>query len=293
MCAQSQFIPARTLWQGFNPLGFAKGTFVIFNGYIDESYDNTQNVFTLSCLVARGKVWDSMERRWKLAIAAKNKELAREGRPQISRYHASDCSACRGEFEGWSKDERDAFVINLFQLFKVFPSHTVVFDAQMDDICEVFPEWSFDRLEAAYHLLTGFVMHQLGRDFAKQSNGTPVKITLFHEETGSNGKYDPTILRSYNFQRHDKEFAQRDYFTTIASLRWEHCIALQPADLVAFECFKEAQARTESRRSRKSYKALIDMKSFGIHSMSFNPKAIRALRARMEEQQQLGIIGHD
>jgi len=287
------YIPARQLWSGFNPLGIIKGTFVIFKGYIDESYGPNQNVFSFSCLIARGKDWMEMERKWRLHLTAKNKELAKLGRRTISRYHASDCSGRRGEFKGWSLDERDAFVLKLFELFKKFPSHTVVYDAQLNDICQIFPEWAADRLEAAYFLLTGFLMHQIGSDFKKQSKGTPVKITLFHDRTASDGKYDPTILRAFNQHLNDPTFEQRDFFTTIAPLKWQDSVALQPADLVAFECFKEAEARIEARKSRRSYAALLDMRSFGIHSMSFNQRAIRALRARMEEQQQLGIVGYE
>lgn len=290
---QSCFIPAADLWDGFNPLGVRKGIFVIFKGYIDESFDSAQNVFSLSCLIGRGKAWSELERKWKLSVAAKNKQLARAGRPTISRYHASDCSGCRGEFKGWSRDERDAFVVELFGLLKNFPSHTVVFDVQLDDLCAVFHEWASDRLEAAYYLLTGFLMHLIADDFKKQSRGEPVKITLFHDWTGGNGKYDATILRSFTQQINDPDFAEKDYFTTIAPLQWRQSIALQPADLVAFECFKEATARLEARKSRRAYKELIDMKAFGIHSKSFNPQSIRALRERMEEQQTLGLAGRD
>ncbi len=295
MCARSQhhFIPAADLWDGFNPLGVREGIFVIFKGYIDESFDSTLNVFSLSCLIGKGKAWSELERKWKLHLRAKNRGLAKSGRQMISRYHASDCSGCRGEFKGWDRDERDAFVVELFGLLKNFPSHTVVFDIQLNDLCTVFPEWAKDRMEAAYYLLTGFLMVQIANDFKKLSQGAPVKITLFHDWTGGNGKYNPVILRSFTQKMNDVTFEERGYFTTIAPLQWQDSVALQPADLVAFECFKEATARLEARKSRRAYKALIDMEAFGIHSMSFNPRAIRALRARMEEQQQLGLVSHE
>ena len=293
MSDQSQhccFIPATELWDGFNPLGVKEGFFVILKGYIDESFDNTRNVFALSCLIAKGKAWTELERKWKLCLAAKNKKLAKAGRPTISRYHASDCSGLRLEFEGWDRDERDGFVLELFGLLKNLGSHTVVFDIQLDDLCAVFPECE-DRLEAAYHILTGFLIRQIADDFKKQAKGQPIKVTLFHDWTGGKGKYDPIILRSFAQQINDLNFEGRDYFTTIAPLKWQDSIALQPADLVAFECFKEATARIEARKSRRSYTALIDMPSFGIHSKSFSRKSIRDLRKNMEEQHRPGLAG--
>jgi hypothetical protein len=154
MHVQSQFVPVQKLWEGFNPLGFWKGAFVIFRGYIDESYGTDRNVFALSCLLAEGKGWHKFERKWKLHIAAKNRFLAKNKRRLISRYHASDCSGRREEFEGWTRDERDAFVIGLFGIFKQVPTFTVVFDVQLKELCEIFPEYSSDPLEAAYYWLT-------------------------------------------------------------------------------------------------------------------------------------------
>jgi hypothetical protein len=75
-----------------------------------------------------------MERKWKLHLHAKNKELKKAGRRLISRYHASDCSGCHEEFEGWTRDERDAFVLGLFSVFEGFPSHTAALNMQLDDL---------------------------------------------------------------------------------------------------------------------------------------------------------------
>jgi hypothetical protein len=253
--------------------------FVLFRGYIDESYDNKQNIFALSCLIARGKAWSEMERRWKLHITAKNKELSRAGRPTISRYHASDCSGRRGEYEGWSYEERDRFVLGLFSLFKQFPSHTVAYDIKLNEVCEVFPEWKDDRLKAGYYVSTVFLMHAIGVDFERFSDGKGYSVTLFHDRT----QYDSTILDAFNAQKKEKNLPyRRDCFTTIAPLGWEHCRALQPADLVAYECFKQAEARFAARNSRKSFEALRDMEAFGIHLLSFPKKALLKLRDGLE-----------
>ena len=117
MCVQSQFIPIWQLWDGFNPYGVKKGIFVFFKGYIDESYDQKQKLFTLSCISGKGSAFLEMGRMWKLRLHAKNKQLAREGRKQISRYHATDCNARYGEFHGWEKEERNEFVLKLFEIF--------------------------------------------------------------------------------------------------------------------------------------------------------------------------------
>jgi hypothetical protein len=264
-------------------LGVCKGKFVLFRGYIDESFDSKQNIFALSCILAKGSDWMEFERKWKLHLAAKNRELKKADRPLISRYHASDCSGRYGEFEGWSRDERDKFVLGLFQVFSQVPTFTVVYDVQVDELCgvfcEAFPDMAKDRLEATYHWLTTFMLIQIGKDLnGTTKNGSAIRFKLFHDQTGGNGRYDPTILRAFNKLMNDKTFSHREKFTKIAPLRWQDCIALQPADLVAFECFKQAEARLEARKSRKSFDALLNLGSFGIHSKTVNKEALEHLR---------------
>jgi len=284
------YVPLRQLWVGFNPMGVDKGIFVVstFQGYIDESHDGAANLFTLSCIVATGKEWQETARAWKLHLAAKNKQLKREGRPLISRYHASQCNGRRGEFDGWSDSERDAFVLGLFGILKRSTGgyHSVAYDVHLDELCEVFPEWAGDRMETAYAVLPKFVTWTLGEDFRNMSKGGRTKITLFHDRTGGDGKYDPTVLKAFNSQMNDPDFPYKDYFTTIAPLKWEDCIALQPADLVAFECMKQAKAKLEAKRMRKSFTALLDMDSFGIHTKSFTKDILEKLRELMENKGQ-------
>jgi hypothetical protein len=281
----ARYLPIKEFWEPFNPLGFEKGTFVLFTGYMDESYDGAkQNLFVFSCLIARGKVWAEIIRAWKLQLSAVNKRLAKEGRPLISRYHASACSGCRDEFKGWSRDERDDFVRGLFGVVERSKGmHYVAYSIELDDLCEIFPEWAHDRLQAAYGLLPRFVMYTIGEDLYNYGKGRPAKVTLFHDRTGGEGKYDPIILRGFNTQMNGSDFRYKDFFTTIAPLAWQDCLALQPADLVAFESFKKVEAEIEARKLRKSFDALMGMEALGIHIKSFTKDILRELRARMEK----------
>jgi hypothetical protein len=79
----------------------------------------------------------------------------------------------------------------------------------------------------------------------------------------------------------DKEFEYSQYFTTIAPLSWEDCIALQPADLVAFESCKYAE---RIAKPRKSWTALLDLPQFGIHVKNFSKEALQKMRDHMEEK---------
>lgn len=255
-------------------------SFVVFTGYIDESYDGAHKLFSLSCLVASGEDWENMERAWSLGLEAVNNRLKQEGRPTISRYHAADCSGRRGEFQGWSYAERDTFVLRLFEIFKRIPVHAVGYDLNLDELCAVFPEWADDRLGAGYNLLTTWLLYTIGDDFKSHAPDTPVKIALIHDRTSG---HDITILRAFNRVVVDSGFPYRSYFTTVAPVAWQDCIALQPADLVAFEVFKEAERRAASRKPRKSFDVLLNLESFGIHTKTVTKPLLLELRKRMEQ----------
>jgi hypothetical protein len=115
-------------------------------------------------------------------------------------------------------------------------------------------------------------MHTIGEDFKKlDKSRKQSKITLFHDKT-ANGKYDPIIRRQFNSTSTHPGFEYANLFTTVAPLKWQDCILLQPADLVAFEVFRQAQNFYEGRKNRKSYEALIALKTFGVHLRSFRSK---------------------
>jgi hypothetical protein len=268
-----------------------EGMFVVLRGYMDESCGKDQKLFAFSCLMATGKDWSDMERSWNLHLAAKNKQLKKAGRQTISRYHATDCSGYFGEFCGWKPEEQIEFVKGLLGIFKRSGGvHAVGYDINIDELCEVFPEWCKDRLEAAYYVLTKFVMFTIGEDFTRMGKGVPAKVTLFHDRT-ANGKYDPTILRAFTEQLLDRDFDYAQYFTTISPLAWQDCIALQPADLVAFEVLKDTQLRLEAKRRRKSYTALLDLEEFGIHTRSFTKEVLVMMREEMEQRKPIEALG--
>lgn len=276
-------IPLRELWEGFNPAGFSNGKFVLFRGYIDESYGGAEDVFALSCLIAKGKDWNDMMRAWKLHLHAVNKKLKKQSRPLISRYHASDCSSRHGEFEGWSVQEQIDFSLGLFGIFKRVPVHAVGYVVDLGELSEVFPDDNNDRLKTAYSIMTKFVMFTIGQDFHDLNQGRLPSLTLFHDYTAG-GKYDPTILESFNKLKFDPSFPYASYFTTIAPLSWKDCIALQPADLVAYEVFKEAERQVQARKRRKSFEALLNLDTFGIHVKNFTKQKLEELREVLRKQ---------
>ena len=282
MClSQPKTIPVRELWDGLVPRQFEDGSFVILRGFIDESYDGTAipEVFTLSCIVSWGSEWTWIEMAWKKVLDDKNASLIAEGRRPLSRYHATDCNARENEFKGWTRDERDEFVL---KLFKVFPFHDTSHIAMSLSVRELLEIWGGDvkdPMSLAYDLLLVLIMNEIG--ITMEQENFKSKIALIYERSD----YGPVMLDTFiRLMDRDDTFRFRDIFTTIAPMGWEDCVPLQLADLVAFESFTNARRMRDEQPKgmRKSLEALLSMDSVGARSKGVSRKALASLKAMVD-----------
>src|SRR6266581_652391 len=98
-CDKSQYVPICA----FKSLRKASRIFGMLSYYADESYNNL--VMCVGGWLAPDGLWDEIEPKWKQRIEYENRISAKKGFPPISRYHASDCSNLKNEFDpakGWS-----------------------------------------------------------------------------------------------------------------------------------------------------------------------------------------------
>ena len=88
-----------------------------------------------------------------------------------------------------------------------------------------------------------------------------VRLNLFRDRCPC----DALILETFNVVKYDPMFRYRETFTSLKPMSWEDCTPLQPADLCAYEAFKEACRLTASpnRNRRKSLETLLKIGKFG------------------------------
>lgn len=238
---------------------------MIFRGYFDESYND--QVFTLSCLASDPTGWAAIERGWKLCLNAKNRELKAQCRPQISRYHAADCSSLKGEFAGWSKNEQITFAKELMASLRLGRAwvNSISYSVPLDDFIEKF-ELGSDYLPACYRDLVKFAMLEITAQIADAKqilhSIRPIRYLLFHERCS----HDSLYRAAFKTMMDDPTFKGKEHFSTIAPLGWEDCIPLQPADMIAYETFKEAERQFTGRGRRKSLEFLMQSNKFGGRS---------------------------
>jgi hypothetical protein len=267
-----------------------QGFFLLIKGYIDESYgcekdDPSTQIFTLSCAMSNIKGWAAIESGWKKCLAAKNKSLKAQGRKLITRYHATDCSTFHGEFEGWKKDEQIAFAKDLMASLTRGDAwvNVVAYSMPMEAFLAEFPEHKDDPMPACYSLIKMLMLEiadQVNLARRRYMKSKRADVVLFHERC----PYDASILNSFNKAIADETFPERGMFHSIAPLGWESCIALQPADLIAYETFKDAQRRFSGRNRRKSLDFLLSTDAFGGRARTFKDGAFAILRKVIDSE---------
>lgn len=255
-----------------------------FNGYIDDSGNN--DIFTLSCVMAQGTNWTWFVIDWENVLEETNRKLREQGRKELSRYHAADCSSRHNEFEGWTTEEQIEFTKKLLKVFEKNSNAVTVisYSVNLNELTEEIPDAHDDPYRAAYSLVLKFLMIEIGEMFEianknDRGNIDLIKVALVHDR----GNYDATLLHSFKSLMADPSFRFRQMFTTIAPMGWENCTPLQPADLLAYENFKESERYVVDRKRRKTLELLLSLESFGGRAKAFNRDMLRKL-ARIHEE---------
>jgi len=253
-------------------------------GYMDESYDGSAlpKVFTLSCLVSDMSMWIYFEWAWLKVLEEKNEELRSQGRKELTRFHAESINNFTGEYKDWDGDERLALCEKLTDVFRRHPVHIHAWDMPLDILVEEIPETKANPIGFAYCVLLGEVMGQIGEktlSLYKQD-----LIHLHHDHCD----YDAALLEWFNLLKDDEKFAFRERFLSITPQRWDACVPLQPADLIAYENFKEGMRHIkdskESKRGRMrlSLEAVINLNAISGRAVAYTRDGIRDLQKKLD-----------
>lgn len=222
--------------------------------YIDESYD--QKTFVLSCSVGRSVQWTHFERAWAGALNKVNLKLRKEGRKEISRYHASDCAGFGNEFKGWNVEEQKALTASLIEALRLVPMHSVAYTVFLDDLRSLWRErfriniHRENLYEAAYFLTMQHCMMELGGYL--YSLNPYLRMTVIHDHSD----YDGMMLNAFNYIKYTLNPPYAKVLSTIAPMSSKECLPLQLADFLAYEFFKDRsgeQHKGKSYNRRKSF----------------------------------------
>jgi hypothetical protein len=270
-------MPRPALISAFRSLRKASKVFALFSAYMDESHDNNR-VMCIGGWLAPDRLWEKIEDRWGKRVEHERRISIKKGFPPPSRFHAANCSSLKKEFDrakGWDVGRQIRFAKVLIGIIGkerlvgyVVGSSLQGYDAH------------YRSLKAAQRDVYGICMYHclllIGQDM--ELSWPSERVTIFHDH----GDFNGAAQSAYTAAK-AKDFPYRDFFVTMAPRSWEDCIALQPADLIAYEGFKAIQADIQSdetlveERMRKSLQAMCAWKiPLRIHY--FRPGIFRAVK---------------
>lgn len=264
-------VSLRELWSPLNPQRM-KGTFVLLKGYIDESISKDQRVFTLSALVGIGEQWDALSKDWTKMLVDTNVWLVAKGRKPINRYHATECNARHNEFEGWDFHEQIELTKTMLAIVKSYALKTISYSIDLKSLALAIP--GKDLVGSAYAISTLFLVYDLGVWLSVKGASSDTRLTLIHDWCD----YDGEILARFKALTSDPSFKHGGYFTTCAPMKWQDCIPLQPADLMAYENMKDVERRLDDRKRRKTFDLIVEEGNTGIRNHYINTKTIESLK---------------
>jgi len=252
---KSQFVPL----SAFVSLRKISKVFAMFNYYADESYNN--RVMCVAGWLAPDGLWDVIEPQWTERIEYERRMSIKKGFAPISRFHAADCSSLVNEFDrtkGWDEDRQIKFVKKLIGIIGRKRLVGVGFGVSLEG-----HEAFYKTLNAARNNMYRTCMVRCLELVGEQmSESWPSeRVTVFHDH----GKFNGAAQSAFTaIKRHASPY--RDYFVTMAPRCWQDSIALQPADLIAYEMFKAIQSQIHAKgklveqNMRKSLRALMGRK---------------------------------
>jgi hypothetical protein len=137
-------------------------------------------------------------------------------------------------------------------------------------------------------LLLKFIMLEIGTQIGEANNqdiGT-IRVPLVHDQCS----YNRALQEAFMAMCSDKTFRYRTIFTTLEPMAWQKCAALQVADLLAYENFKESlrhrstNPKDKARGRRIPLRELLTSDSFGGIAGHLDESVLISLKELIDER---------
>jgi hypothetical protein len=228
----------------------------MFWAYIDDSGDDKTGLFTLSAFIGYWPVLFNFEAAWSRVLERKNRQLKAQGRPIISRFHATYFNTKNEEFEGWSDEEKFEFFDSLLALFYRYPVLGCGETAYRQDVAAVFPEASAQNKvdNLAHVLLFSMIVVYVDQRLMSFKDYATDRIAFVHSSPDFNG----VLVDTFEWLRCDPGVACRDRLASIELKGWRDEVLLQPADLIAYENYKGFERQHVGKGMRLTMQKILD-----------------------------------
>lgn len=246
---------------------------VAFAAYFDESKSRNAGILTIAGYLASVESWDShFVPRWDSVIA---------GAPQpISEFKASDCRNERGEFKGWTCQERDGLTADLVSTIIDEPRHQImgIGASVIVDYGHIRSTVLKKKLERFAYLWCVALAVRIALVFVKRHIGNDHVQIVFDEEKHMKHR----ITSIFDLAREQFAGGWAGHIRDPHFAPSHEVAPLQAADLLAFETFT-AMVHMTTKSRRTPSKALVRLLEGRYHlAQYFDVQDLFAYRRRFE-----------
>lgn len=166
------------------------------------------------------------------------------------------------EYSDWSSDERKDFSTKLLDIFKKPSNRAIAYSRSIElkPLARIMPEIADKPYTFAHAMLLNRLMIDIGSSLVKANNGdlSKIKISLIHDRSN----YASALQHAFQSLKNQESFRYTTLFTSLTQMGWEDCVALQPADLIAYENFKEVLRQKSEYEKDRTRPMRIPLKEF-------------------------------
>lgn len=237
-------IPIRELAKAIHPYRLSRRYILIFKFHCDISYDGTPEgnvkgerhdprTYVFAGFFSSESTWDEVERDW-IAI---NKKYG------VSRFHAAHLNGKKHEYEGWDDIRKMEYSKELVAAIhrQGQRMYGVTCGMFADEYRQVISEEGRRKMGSPYLACFNSCIARVARmmDEPGPRNIQPTDRFAVLIDT-DDGYLD--AISNFNKMKEDMGFRYRSRLATCTGVSMDEVVAMQPADLIAYETFRRLHA---------------------------------------------------
>jgi hypothetical protein len=193
--------------------------------FMDETgiHDDAEMV-AVSGYICNPKAWRAWTKDWNT-----HKRRVPSGRSPINVFHSTDCANRQGEFEGWSKEERDLYVAQLLPVIPAHPLAGVVIGVYLPALADAFEEHPefIEMFGTPYTACFQWAISIIVEIATERGHGQ--RLAFIHEINAYKGE----CLKAFDYI--NAYLNPRNIPISISFATKEQYVPLQAADVLAYE----------------------------------------------------------
>jgi hypothetical protein len=202
-----------------------------------------------------------------------------QGRPTIKRFHAAELNGGKGEFEGWTRDERIELAKNMIQVIRYHVSSHMALTMELSDLLAAWRQNGDDPISFTFNIFMKLFMLDIDEILEKEKMHERIDFVI------ERGPGSEPMLSAFHQLISDENLRYKGRFESIREGSWESDVLLQVADLFSYEAYKDAQQREMKRDElRKSMEVLVELDSVGINTRRLPREAITEIKRLHDER---------